>query len=276
MTPRRLVATLLVILVALLAGLTVSCDWSKRTVVDMGLIDSPAPAPLVDEVVCDGSRGSTCSTSTLALVLTPALTAAASRPGSIVRLWMQGSTVERTRIVWTATSVKPQRSGRRAVQDEESRWIAKSLRDALSAARPSLGCHAFRSPIAETVTRVSLATAPPDAERWIMIVSDGLEVSDFANFECAKLPRASTFVQSLQRKLVLGPATLAGIHVRMCFLDLAPIDGGRCPMTVARAIDVRALWAAALAAAGSRDVQVTDGAPTLSNEVPQNQKENNQ
>src|ERR1700741_3854740 len=159
MTPRRLVAILLVILVALLAGLSASCDWSKRTVVDMGLIDSPAPAPLVDELVCDGSRGSTCTEATLALVLRPALTAAASRPGSIVRLWMQGSTVERTRIVWTATSVKPQRSGRRAVQDEESRWIAKSLRDALSAARPSLGCHAFRSPIAETITRVSLATA---------------------------------------------------------------------------------------------------------------------
>lgn len=113
MKRRRLAVVLLV--VALLAGLSASCDWSKRTVVDMGLIDSPAPAPLVDDMVCDGSRGSTCSTGTLALVLRPALTAAASRPGSIVRLWMQGSTVERTRIVWTATSVKPLRSGRRAV-----------------------------------------------------------------------------------------------------------------------------------------------------------------
>lgn len=271
---RRSLAAVL-ILVTLLAGLSARCDWSKRTVVEMGLIDSPAPAPLVDDMVCDGSRGSTCSAATLALTLRPALTTAASRPGSIVRLWMQGSTVERTRIVWTATSQKPQRSGRRAVQDAESRWIATSLRDALSAARPSLGCHAFRSPIAETITRVSLATVPPDVERWITIVSDGLEVSEFANFECAKLPRASTFVQSLQRKRVLGPASLTSIHVRMCFLDLAPVDGGRCPMTVARAIDVRALWAAALAAAGSRDVQVTDGAPTLSNEVPQSQKENN-
>jgi hypothetical protein len=271
---RRSLAVVLVV-VALLAGLFASCDWSKRTVVDMGLIDSPAPAPLMDDVTCDGSRGSTCSTATLALVLSPALTAAALRPGSIVRLWMQGSTVERTRIVWTATSVKPKQSGRRAVNDAESRWVATSLRDALSAARPSLGCHAARSPIAETITRVSLATASQDAERWILVVSDGLEVSDFANFECAKLPRASTFVQSLQRKRVLGPASLAGIHVRMCFLDLAPVDGGRCPMTVARAIDVRALWAAALAAAGSRDVQVSDGAPTLSNEVPQNRKENN-
>jgi hypothetical protein len=272
MKPRRAVAT---VFFAILLGMLIGCDWSERTVVDMGLIDAPAPSPLVDEIVCDGSRGSTCSTSTLVLVLTPALTAAASRPGSAVRLWMQGSTVEKARIVWTATSVKPLRSGRRAVQDAESRWVAKSLRDALSAARPSLGCHAARSPIAETVTRVSLATAPPDAERWITIVSDGLEVSDFANFECAKLPRASTFVQSLQRKRVLGPSSLTGIHVRMCFLDLAPVDGGRCPMTVARAIDVRALWAAALSAAGSRDVQVTDGAPTLSNEVPLNKKENN-
>jgi hypothetical protein len=271
MKPRRAVATVFFAILGMLIG----CDWSKRTVVDMGLIDSPAPAPLVDDVACDGSRGSTCSAATLALTLRPALTAAASRPGSIVRLWMQGSTVERTRIMWTATSVKPLRSGRRAVQDAESRWVATNLRDALSAARPSLGCHAFRSPIAETITRVSLATVPPDVERWITIVSDGLEVSEFANFECAKLPRASTFVQSLQRRRVLGPASLTGIHVRMCFLDLAPVDGGRCSMTVARAIDVRSLWAAALAAAGSRDVQVTDGAPTLSNDVQRNQKENN-
>ncbi len=121
---------------------------------------------------------------------------------------------------------------------------------------------------------MSLAAAPQDAERWIVVLSDGLEVSDFANFECAKLPRASMFVQLLERKRVLGPNSLAGIHVRMCFLDLAPVDGGRCSMTVARAIDVRALWAAALAAAGSRDVQVTEGAPTLSTEAPQNQKEN--
>ncbi len=55
--------------------------------------------------------------------------------------------------------------------------MATSLPDALSAARPSLGCHAFRSPIAETVTRASLATALPDAERWIMIVSDGLAIN---------------------------------------------------------------------------------------------------
>jgi hypothetical protein len=275
MTPRSLPAILLVSLVTLLTGLSASCDWSKQTVIDMGLIDSPTPAPLVVEVVCDGSRGSTCSASTLALVLSPTLTAASTRPGSVVRLWMQGSTVERTPIVWTATSVKPLRSGSRAVREWEARWIAKSLRDAVLATRPSLGCHAARSPIAETVTRVSLATAPAGAERWIVVVSDGLEVSEFANFECAKLPRASMFVQALQRKRVLGPASLASIHVRMCFLDLAPVDGGRCPMTVARAIDVRALWTVALTAAGSSDVRITDGVPTLTNEVPQSQEENN-
>lgn len=263
------------ILLAILFGTFVSCDWSKRTAVDMGLIDSPAPAALAAEVLCDGSRASTCSASTLALALRPVLTVAASRPGSVVRLWMQGSAVEKTRLVWMATSAKPQRSGRRAVHDANVRWVATSLRDALSAARPSLDYHASRSPIAEAVTRVSLATAPPEAERWIVVVSDGLEVSGFANFECATLPRASTFVRSLQRKRVLGPASLTGVHVRMCFLDLAPVDGGRCPMTVARAIDVRGLWVAALTAAGARDVQVTDGAPSLWNGRPIKRKENN-
>jgi hypothetical protein len=272
MKPRRGTSA---ICCALLVGTLAACDWSKRTATQMGLIDSPVPAPLVTEIVCDGSRGSTCSASTLEMVLTSALNAAASRPGSIVRIWMQGSTVERTQMVWTGTSVKPHRSGRRAVHDEQSRWIAKSLRDSMAATRLRFGGRALRSPIAETVTRVSLATSPPGADRWIVVLSDGLEFSDFANFECATLPPATTFVQALQRKRVLGLGSLAGIHVRMCFLDLAPVDGDRCPMSVARAIDVRALWASALTAAGSRDVQVTDGAPLFSNDAERDGKEHN-
>jgi hypothetical protein len=228
MTPRRLVATLLVILVALLAGLSASCDWSKRTVVDMGLIDSPAPAPLVEKIVCDGSRGSTCAASMLALVLTPALTAAASRPGSIVRLWMQGSTVERTRIVWTATSVKPQRSGRRAVQDEESRWVAKSLRDAVLAAGPSLGC--LRGSLADrgdpnprvfgdrTAGRRTLGRGRERRPEGF-----GLRTSSAGVASCMWV----CAVSSEQSRAVA--TSLAGIHIRMCFLDLAPVDGAGIP-----------------------------------------------
>jgi hypothetical protein len=267
-------ATAAILIALLLTGLFAGCGGNSGAATWLGAAE-PAPAPpLAIEVLCDGSRGSTCTESTLSEVLKPALAAAARRPGSTVRMWVQGFDVESTRAVSTVTSSKSRRSGRRAIRDAEERWIAKSSDDILAAIRPHLDHPARRSPIAEAVTRVSMSTAPPDAERWIVVISDGLEVSGFGDFECARLPRSTEFVRSLHHERVLGAASLAAIHVRMCHLDLAPVDGGRCPMTVARAVDVRALWSAAFSAAGASDVQITEGAPALFNE-PNNTKENN-
>ena len=50
--------------------------------------------------------------------------------------------------------------------------------------RPHFGTPARRSPIAEAVTRVALSAAPRGVERWIVVISDGLEVSAFGEFEC--------------------------------------------------------------------------------------------
>ncbi len=88
MKPNRAIT---VLFLAILVGTLAGCDWSKRTVVDMGLVDGPAPARIAVEVLCDGSRGSTCTIETLTLILTPTLTAAASRPGSTVRSNGRGS-----------------------------------------------------------------------------------------------------------------------------------------------------------------------------------------
>lgn len=273
MKRRRIDAALVV---GLLLVLIVGCAGKSGIAAWLGTADAIPPPPLAIDAVCDGSRGSTCTEATLTEVLRPALTVAAQRPGSTVRMWVQGSDVESTRVVCTVASSKSRRSGRRATQQAEERWITKSLGEILAAVRPQLDRHAHRSPIAEALTRVSMASAPPDSERWIVAVSDGLEVSSFGDFECARLPRAAEFVRSLQHERVLGPDSLASIHVRMCHLELAPVDGGRCPMTVARAIDVRALWTAALVAAGASDVQITESAPTLFDEANDHAKENTQ
>ena len=260
--------------VGLLLVLVIGCGGKSGVAAWLGSADPIPPPPLAIDEVCDGSRGSTCTEATLTEVLKPALTAAARRPGSTVRMWVQGSDVESTRVVCTVTSAKSRRSGRRAIQQVEERWITKSLGEILATVRPQLDRHAHRSPIAEAVTRVSMASAPAEAERWIVVVSDGLEVSSFGDFECARLPRSAEFVRSLQHERVLGPGSLASTHVRMCHMELAPVDGGRCPMTVARAIDVRALWTAALVAAGASDVQITESAPALFDETNDNAKEN--
>jgi hypothetical protein len=248
--------------VALAAGAFLvlgACGDNSNVAEWLGASD-PAPLrPVAIDVLCDPSRGSTCTEATLGEMLAAPLAAAASRPGSIVRVWVQGADVEHTVLVSTLTSGKSRRSGRRAVRDYEERWITTGREEVMRGMRPHFGTHARRSPIAEAVTRVALSAAPRGAERWIVVISDGLEVSAFGEFECGRLPSPTNFVRALQREHVLAAGSLAAIHVRMCHLDLSPVDGGRCPMTLSRAAQVRAIWQSAMKAAGARDVELTDG-----------------
>jgi hypothetical protein len=269
--PRSL-AVLLVVMALLLLS---ACGGNSQVAEWLGASD-PAPVrPVVIDFLCDPSRGSSCTEVTLVETLDVALASAAPRPGSVVRVWIQGSDVESTVAVCAVTSVRSQRTGRHAIRDAESRWIAKSREEMLRVVRPHFGTHARRSPIAEAVTRVALSSAPIGAERWIIVVSDGLEVSAFGDFECGKLPRATNFVADVQRERVLVPDSLRTIHLRMCHLDLTPIDGGRCPMTLSRAAQVRTLWTTAFKAAGARDVALSDGALSAFTSTNPNEGERN-
>jgi hypothetical protein len=269
---RGSLAVLLVVVALLLPG---GCGGNSKLDEWLGTSD-PAPVqPVVIDFLCDPSRGSSCTEATLLETLDVALAAVAPRPGSVVRVWIQGSDVESTVAVCAVASVKSKRSGRRAIRDAENHWIAKSRQEMLRAVRPHFGTHARRSPIAEAVTRVALSAAPIGAERWIVVVSDGLEVSAFGDFECGKLPRAPTFVTNVQRERVLVPDSLRTIHLRMCHLDLTPIDGGRCPMTLSRAAQVRTLWTTAFKAAGARDVALSDGALSAFTSTNPNKGERN-
>lgn len=269
---RRSLAVVLLVVALLLLG---ACGGNSKVDEWLGTSDPAAVQPVVVDFLCDPSRGSSCTEATLVETLDVALAAAAPRPGSVVRVWIQGSDVESTVAVCAVTSVKSKRSGQRAIRDAENHWIVKSRQEMLRAVRPHFGTHARRSPIAEAVTRVALSAAPAGAERWIVIVSDGLEVSAFGDFECGKLPRATTFVANVQRERVLVPDSLRAVHLRMCHLDLTPIDGGRCPMTLSRAAQVRTLWITAFKAAGARDVALSDGALSAFTSTNPNQGERN-
>jgi len=156
MTLRRTTALFLPLL--FLASCSDGPDW-------FGASDKPVPPPLVEDVLCDPSAGSTCSEAALREVLGVALGQAAERPGSMVRLWVQGRDIETTRMVGEARSVKPRGSGRRARQEHESRWIAEEQRLLMTAAQPSLRLHPRRSPIAEAIGRVALAASPMKEQR---------------------------------------------------------------------------------------------------------------
>src|SRR5262249_3137652 len=136
MTSRRTIALLLLpLFVFFIAGCT---DGPGTFGTWFGASDKPLLAPVVRQVLCDPSAGSTCNEATLREVLGIALGEAAERPGSVVQLWVQGRDIETTRMVGEARSVKARGSGRRARQEHESHWIAEELRSLMTAAQPSL------------------------------------------------------------------------------------------------------------------------------------------
>ncbi|MCU1349806.1 MAG: hypothetical protein JWO56_2836 [Acidobacteria bacterium] len=252
---RRFLSILLIVSLIFLAA----CGGGSSVATWFGASEPAPVTPLAIDTLCDGSGGSSCTESTLAETLGIALAAAAPRPGSLVRVWVQGRDVEGTIAACTVQSPAVRRTGQRAIRDAEQRWVAKSREEILRAVRPRLGRHAHRSPVAEAVSRVALAAAPSEAARWIVVVSDGLEVSAFGDFECGKLPTPSNFVGEIQRERVLIPGSLRAVHVRMCHVDLTPIAGGRCPVSLRRAAEVRTLWTTAFKAAGAGDVELIDG-----------------
>lgn len=250
MTLRRTTALFLPLF--FLVSCTDGPDW-------FGASDKPLPPAIIENVLCDPSAGSTCSEATLREVLGTALGQAGERPGSVVRLWIQGRDIETTRMVGEVRSVKARGSGRRARQEHESRWIAEGLRSLMAAAEPSLRLHPRRSPIAEAIGRVALATPPTKEPRLLIVVTDGFEVSDFGSFECDALPTPDRFARVLARERVLPPGSLRGMSIVFSHVDLGSIDRGRCSLSLRRAADVRAIWQTALRNAGAPHVEIQSG-----------------
>src|SRR5262245_251965 len=207
MTFRRMIALLLLPLM-LLFFVSACSDGPATFASWFGASDKPLLPPVIEEVLCDPSAGSTCSEATLREVLGIALRRAAERPGSVVRLWVQGRDIETTRMVGEARSVKARGSGRRAIQEHEFRWIAEELRSLMTAAQPGLRIHPRRSPNAEAIGRVALATPPMKEPRLLIVVTDAFEVSYFGSFECDALPTPERFARLLARERVLPAGSL--------------------------------------------------------------------
>jgi hypothetical protein len=225
-----------------------------------GATDKPQKAAVFYDELCDPSSGSTCSAETLRETSEGVLRDAVDRPGSIVRLWMQGRTIEGTRLVATATVPVFRVTGRRARADAEGRWVAEERDAFCSAAEPGLRKRIHRSPIAESLGLIALASPPARGKREIVAITDALEVSDYGEFECGRLPRPDRFARMLALHRILPQGSLAGVDVRFCRVDIRAIDSGRCAVSLARAAEVRAIWHAALAAAGATQIDIRPGA----------------
>jgi hypothetical protein len=226
----------------------------------IGMCDIPLLPPAAVDVICDASVGSSCVRTTLESVLDAELRRIIERPGSTVRLWELGSTVGETRLIGeqrVPVATKPNARARRAHEDGIA-VTAKAyfLKSAESALR---GPGKRRSPILEGLTKVALARDPGAAHRRIVVVTDGREYSDLADFECGNLPQPAIFVRELQRRSVFTPGALADTSVLFVGMTMDNIHGGRCAASVAREVAVRDLWRAALVGAGAVDVEFRMG-----------------
>jgi len=255
---RRRWPVFLILLVTALGS--VACGKNGATIAAwFGATDKPQLVPVTIDVLCDASSGATCTTDALREVTQTTLREAAERPGSTVRLWVQGRNIETTRLVAVAKSPAHRVAGRRARADAESHWVAKECAALSSAAATAARKQMRRSPIAESIGIVALAPPPASGKREIIVVTDALEVSDYGEFECGRLPKPERFARSLALHGVLPPGSLSGVAVRFCHVDLGAIDGGRCAVSLGRAAEIRTIWRAALTAAGASTVEIRSG-----------------
>jgi hypothetical protein len=255
---RRGRAVFLVLFVTALGW--VGCGKNASTIAAwFGATDKPQLVPITIDILCDASSGATCTADALREVTQEALREAAERPGSAVRLWMQGRNIETTRLIAVAKSPERRVAGRRARAETEKRWVAKECATLSSAGANAARKRMRRSPIAESIGIVALTPSLVRGKREIIAVTDALEVSDYGEFECGKLPKPERFARSLALHGVLPPGSLTGIAVRFCHVDLGAIDGGRCAVSLGRAAEIRAIWRAALIAAGASTVEIRSG-----------------
>lgn len=230
----------------------------------IGACDPPKPQSESVDILCDASRGSTCSRETLARTLDAILHRLAGRGGSRVRLWRLGATVGSTEVMGEATLPEVPQVHERARKARIARDTAAARELLLAAAQPLFAGKATRlSPIAESVAKLALASDGGDMRRRIVVITDGREYGVFGDFECARLPSAARFHAILARRSVLSPAQLAGVAVAFAYLGGGTVPGRGCPMTVAREVQIRALWSFALREAGATPVTISAGEPEL-------------
>jgi hypothetical protein len=253
-------ATLCLAVLFLLA----SCNRLRKTCEALGLIDPATPRPVLLDLYCDASEGSPCTASTLRETLDLALPFIARRPGSSLRLWAQGESLEETLVVGAAQSPAAH-LGRARAQEAQRYQFVETARSALfSAMRPVFERRPRRrSPIVEGLTRVALAKPTEGEERFLVVISDGREVSALGDFECGSLPSREVFLARLAKRELLGAGTLRDTRVFFAYLGPTPVAGGRCPVTIERTLRIEALWRAALEHAGARRVLVSTGPPAL-------------
>ena len=227
-------------------------DWC----VTLRLCDPPPAETTTIDIICDLTAD--CTLEKLRLTLDQSLRHCASRPGSIVRLWMMGRSVSDATLVATADSSSAEAKAKKKRATSAQRFVDRALPRLVAAAqlamaRPKPGA----SPIAETLTVVSWAEART-TNRIIIVITDARQVSPIADFECKALPDEDTWIRALAANRSLAPHSLESVSVHFAFVGVTPVAGRACRVSLERETEIRELWRVAIARAGGT-LDITNG-----------------
>lgn len=238
-------------------------DGLSKIASSVGLADAPPlPAEVID-LGCDVSLETPCTTTTIATTLERVLPYAAIRPGSTLRLWRIGRDVSDITIVAEQVVPDSKTKSKKAMKRERLAGIEAARRSFMTAAEPMLSQRRVtRSPLLEAVSKIGLTEVPGTTQRVILLVTDGLEYSSFADFECTDLT-PNALAAKLHAERVLVPGTLKDTKVFLTFTDVTHISRNRCRSSISRLTSITETWRQLLREAGASDVIFTTGVAPL-------------
>lgn len=259
--PRFVLSVLLLSLVAVLGS---GCggdgsDSLSNTATKLGLKDAPTLPPEVFDVLCDISSDTPCTEATLAQTLDGVLAVAALRPHSHIRLWRVGRDISDTVLLAEQVSPPPPKA-KKATREARRKWTDVTARYFLKAAEPMLqGKRATRSALFESITKIALAEIPGITTRTQILLSDGLEVSRYCNWESEELVPVSELRTRLHADRVLAPGTLKDTRVYLSFTDMSRAVRNRVGSSIPRLTAITDSWRTLLREAGASEVVITTG-----------------
>ncbi|MBI4143162.1 hypothetical protein HY480_04785 [Candidatus Uhrbacteria bacterium] len=249
---------------------------SSRTTVtqlctNSGLCDQSFRAPEAIDLIVDVSDGSSGTREHVEQTLDVILPWIGSRPGSALRVIIQGARAADSTVIATVVSTVPIRTNAKARDAHLKRFMATTRELLAKAMEPVFAQHASlqQSPTAETISWVALLSLPagvaPGTPRRIILIADAREVSkEFGDFECGALPTSEAFLERLRAHDVFTPTSLERVRLHFTFTEPKTIARRRCPpMTVARIRGIQGLWTAAANHAGALEITFSTGAITL-------------
>lgn len=266
---RSIACFFFIFLLTLFAVLTLStgCESLENLCRSVEICDEEPPEPILVDLLCDTSPGSSCTQSTLKENLDQILPYLLSRPHSIIRTWNQGSAVSDTIMVSQHKITVPKKSGTQALRSYRESFLVTAKAEISSAIlnlNSSEGKN--RSPIIEGISKVAMAGSAGGLPRTIIIITDGRQFSSIADFECAdKLPSTEEFLKKLDKNQLLEENSLTGTRIIFSFINSTPIKGRRncSDVTIKREKHIQRLLTVALTRAGATEIRFETGPTTF-------------